>query len=81
MTVEPTWRILSWDNPNVSCRDAEAAYGRHDLRVRGSLQQVLYLGTDTGRLWKTTDLGAHWTEFTGRGLPTRWVNAIVVDPT
>jgi photosystem II stability/assembly factor-like uncharacterized protein len=42
---------------------------------------TIYLGTDTGRLWKTTDLGAHWTEFTGKGLPTRWVNAIVVDPT
>jgi hypothetical protein len=42
---------------------------------------TIYAGTDTGKLWKTTDLGAHWTEFTGKGLPTRWVNAIVVDPT
>jgi photosystem II stability/assembly factor-like uncharacterized protein len=42
---------------------------------------TIYLGTDTGRLWKTTDLGGHWTEFTGKGLPTRWVNSIVVDPT
>jgi hypothetical protein len=42
---------------------------------------TIYLGTDTGRLWKTTDLGAHWTEFVGKGLPTRWVNSIVVDPT
>ncbi|WP_132117035.1 WD40/YVTN/BNR-like repeat-containing protein [Actinocrispum wychmicini] len=42
---------------------------------------TIYLGTDTGRLWKTTDLGAHWTEFTGKGLPTRWVNSVVVDPT
>ncbi|MCO5973792.1 WD40/YVTN/BNR-like repeat-containing protein [Actinoallomurus soli] len=41
---------------------------------------TIYVGTDTGRLWKTTDLGAHWTEFTGKGLPVRWVNAIVVDP-
>jgi photosystem II stability/assembly factor-like uncharacterized protein len=41
---------------------------------------TLYVGTDTGRLWKTTDLGAHWTEFTGKGLPTNWVNSIVVDP-
>ncbi|MDT4911405.1 MAG: hypothetical protein QOC66_533 [Pseudonocardiales bacterium] len=41
---------------------------------------TIYLGTDTGRLWKTTDLGAHWTEFVGKGLPTRWVNSIVVDP-
>ena len=23
---------------------------------------TIYVGTDTGRLWKTTDLGAHWTE-------------------
>jgi photosystem II stability/assembly factor-like uncharacterized protein len=42
---------------------------------------TIYLGTDTGRVWKTTDLGGHWTEFTGKGLPQRWVNAIVVDPT
>jgi photosystem II stability/assembly factor-like uncharacterized protein len=42
---------------------------------------TIYLGTDTGRLWKTTDLGANWTEFTGKGLPTRWVNSVVVDPT
>ncbi len=41
---------------------------------------TIYVGTDTGRLWKTTDLGAHWTEFAGKGLPTRWVNSIVVDP-
>jgi hypothetical protein len=41
---------------------------------------TIYLGTDTGRLWKTTDLGGHWTEFTGKGLPTRWVNSVVVDP-
>jgi photosystem II stability/assembly factor-like uncharacterized protein len=42
---------------------------------------TIYVGTDTGRLWVTHDLGQHWTEFTGKGLPTRWVNAIVVDPT
>jgi photosystem II stability/assembly factor-like uncharacterized protein len=42
---------------------------------------TIYLGTDTGKLWKTTDLGATWTEFTNKGLPTRWVNSIIVDPT
>jgi photosystem II stability/assembly factor-like uncharacterized protein len=41
---------------------------------------TIYVGTDTGRLWKTTDLGAHWTEFAGKGLPVRWVNSIIVDP-
>jgi photosystem II stability/assembly factor-like uncharacterized protein len=43
--------------------------------------KTVYIGTDTGRVWKTTDLGAHWTELSGNGLPQRWVNAIVVDPT
>jgi photosystem II stability/assembly factor-like uncharacterized protein len=42
---------------------------------------TIYVGTDTGRLWKTTNLGVTWTEFVGKGLPVRWVNAIVVDPT
>ena len=42
---------------------------------------TIYVGTDTGRVWKTTDLGANWTELSGNGLPQRWVNAIVVDPT
>jgi uncharacterized repeat protein (TIGR01451 family) len=40
---------------------------------------TIYVGTDTGRVWKTTDLGANWTQL--QGLPSRWVNAIVVDPT
>ena len=39
---------------------------------------TIYVGTDTGRMWKTTDLGAHWTRLTGT--PERWVNAIKVDP-
>ena len=40
---------------------------------------TIYVGTDTGMVWKTDDAGGHWTHLTN-GLPTRWVNAIVVDP-
>jgi photosystem II stability/assembly factor-like uncharacterized protein len=39
---------------------------------------VIFAGTDTGKLWKTSDLGAHWTQM--QGVPERWVNAVVVDP-
>jgi hypothetical protein len=39
---------------------------------------TIYVGTDTGKVWKTDDAGGHWTQLTG--LPTRWVNAIKVDP-
>jgi photosystem II stability/assembly factor-like uncharacterized protein len=39
---------------------------------------VIYAGTDTGLVWKTSDAGAHWTQMLG--LPTRWVNMIIADP-
>jgi photosystem II stability/assembly factor-like uncharacterized protein len=42
---------------------------------------LVYLGTDTGRLWKTPDLGATWIEFNNHGLPGRWVTRVEVDPT
>ena len=42
--------------------------------------QTIYVGTDTGRLWKTEDLGTTWTEFTDKGLPERWVTRVAIDP-
>lgn len=42
--------------------------------------ETIYVGTDSGRLWKTTDLGATWTQMAPSVLPDRWVNAIVIDP-
>jgi hypothetical protein len=41
--------------------------------------QTIYVGTDTGLVWKTSNAGGDWTQMTG--LPTRWVNGIAVDPT
>ena len=40
--------------------------------------QVIYAGTDTGKVWKTADAGATWVQM--QGLPTRWVNRIIADP-
>src|SRR4051812_5741154 len=40
--------------------------------------QIIWAGTDTGKLWKTSDAGAHWTQM--QGVPERWVNAIIADP-
>jgi photosystem II stability/assembly factor-like uncharacterized protein len=40
---------------------------------------TIYVGTDTGYVWKTTDAGQSWTQQTG--LPQLWVNSIAVDPT
>jgi photosystem II stability/assembly factor-like uncharacterized protein len=40
---------------------------------------TIYVGTDTGYVWKTSDAGQTWTKMTG--LPQLWVNSIAVDPT
>jgi photosystem II stability/assembly factor-like uncharacterized protein len=41
---------------------------------------VLYAGTDDGRVWFTRDGGGSWTRSTDPDLPDRWVTRIVVDP-
>jgi photosystem II stability/assembly factor-like uncharacterized protein len=45
----------------------------------GSGASTIYVGTDTGYVWKTADGGQSWTQMTG--LPRLWVNSITVDPT
>jgi photosystem II stability/assembly factor-like uncharacterized protein len=48
---------------------------------------TIYAGTDTGKVWKTTNATAsdpsdvQWTQLGVGVLPQRWVTAIVVDPT
>src|SRR5207249_3488160 len=41
---------------------------------------VIYAGTDDGRMWITRNTGTSWTEITA-GLPNRWITRVVVDPT
>jgi len=84
-----TWTAISPPHPNDLTGTFEQ--GRDDpiyrnwgtittIGVAGSAPETLYVGTDTGRLWKTTDLGANWSEFVGKGLPERWVTRVAVDP-
>jgi photosystem II stability/assembly factor-like uncharacterized protein len=84
-----TWTAISPPHPNDLTGTFEQ--GRDDpiyrnwgtittIGVAKSAPETLYVGTDTGRLWKTTDLGANWTEFVGKGLPQRWVTRVAVDP-
>jgi photosystem II stability/assembly factor-like uncharacterized protein len=85
-----TWTQISPTDPNYltgtfnSPEEVDPAYKDWGTITSIGLSKtdtkLIYVGTDTGRLWKTTDLGATWTEFTGKGLPDRWVTAVVVDP-
>ena len=84
-----TWTLISPAEQNYLTGTFEP--GRNDpiyfrwgtlttISVSKTAPETIYIGTDTGRLWKTTDLGANWTEFTDQGLPQRWVTRVAVDP-
>jgi photosystem II stability/assembly factor-like uncharacterized protein len=84
-----TWTAISPPHPNDLTGTFEP--GRDDpvyrnwgtittVGVSKTEPETLYVGTDTGRLWKTEDLGATWTEFVNAGLPKRWVTRVAVDP-
>ena len=40
---------------------------------------VYYAGTDDGKVWRSIDRGASWTDISA-GLPVRWVTHVVADP-
>jgi photosystem II stability/assembly factor-like uncharacterized protein len=84
-----TWTAISPPHPNDLTGTFED--GRNDpiyrnwgtittVAVSKSDPQTLYAGTDTGRLWKTDDLGETWTEFVDERLPKRWVTRVAIDP-
>jgi photosystem II stability/assembly factor-like uncharacterized protein len=84
-----TWTAISPPHPDDLTGTFEP--GRDDpiyrnwgtittVGVSKSDPETLFVGTDTGRLWKTEDLGETWTEFVNEGLPKRWVTRVAVDP-
>jgi photosystem II stability/assembly factor-like uncharacterized protein len=84
-----TWTAISPPHPDDLPGTFEP--GRNDpiyrnwgtittVGVSKSDPETLFVGTDTGRLWKTDDLGETWTEFVNEGLPKRWVTRVAVDP-
>ena len=84
-----TWSLISPAEQNYLT--GTFAPGRNDpiyrnwgtlttISVSKTAPQTIYVGTDTGRLWKTENLGTTWTEFTGEGLPDRWVTRVAIDP-
>jgi hypothetical protein len=84
-----TWSLISPAEQNYLTGTFEP--GRNDpiyfrwgtlttISVSETAPETIYVGTDTGRLWKTENLGATWTEFTDKGLPKRWVTRVAIDP-
>lgn len=51
------------------------------IGVAASDPNVIYAGTDNGRLWVTRDLGGEWIELSdNENLPGTWITRLTVDP-
>jgi len=74
------WTAISPDLTRGNGGVGGAVFGTvTTLAVARSNSQVIYAGTDDGRVWITRNTGGSWTEITA-GLPTRWITHIEVDP-
>src|SRR4051812_36493132 len=70
------------DGPNNNPLYAGQFPSVSTIAVAKSDPNTIYAGTDNGRLWKTTTLGASWQEFPNPFAPNpaRWVTSVIADP-
>jgi photosystem II stability/assembly factor-like uncharacterized protein len=76
-----SWTVISPDLTGGPGPDPNYPFGTMTTvaaaKTNGS---VLLVGTDDGRVWRTADLGAHWTRQTDPDLPAIWVTRVAIDP-
>ena len=51
------------------------------IAVAPTNSNIIYAGTDDGKVWVSDNYGGTWNDITGDDLPFRWVTRVVVDPT
>jgi photosystem II stability/assembly factor-like uncharacterized protein len=74
-----SWSAISGDLTG-GVGDASLVYATiTTIAVSPSNGQVIYVGTDDGRVWRTANGGTTWQNLSA-GLPQRWVTRVAVDP-
>ena len=85
-TIAPANLLTGTDPPDDSAVNNPLYSGQYatisTIAPSGADPNTIYVGTDTGRLWKTTDLGVTWQEFANPFAPNppRWVTSVIADP-
>ena len=75
------WSVISPDLTGGPGRDPSYPFGTvTTVAAAKSDPNRLLAGTDDGRLWFTTNLGANWTQVSDPHLPGTWVTRVVFDP-
>jgi photosystem II stability/assembly factor-like uncharacterized protein len=76
-----TNRAVSWTAISSDLTNGNAGNGLGTITciaVAPSNTNVIYVGTDDGNVWRTTNGGANWSEISA-SLPVRWITRIAVD--
>lgn len=73
-----TWVSISSDlSFNDSSKRGDIAYQTISALSESPLRfGLIYAGTDDGRLWRTKDGGANWTEIGAAPVPAKWVSRL-----
>ncbi len=79
-----TDRGYSWNpiSPDLTDGDpgGNLTYGTlTDLSLSPLNNDLLYAGTDDGRVWRSDDGGQHWIDLSA-GLPKRWITTVLASP-
>jgi len=76
-----SWTVISPDLTGGPGRDPIYPFGTMTTVAAARTDgNVILVGTDDGRVWRTPDLGAHWTRQTDADLPAIWVTRVTIDP-
>jgi photosystem II stability/assembly factor-like uncharacterized protein len=74
-----TWEAISPSLSDAVSQDSYPYGTLTTIAVSKSNSDVIYTGTDDGKLWRTKDLGESWTELKDNNLPVSWVTRLAVD--
>ena len=76
-----SWSAISPDLTGGPGPDPSYPFGTiTTLGIARTDANRIFAGTDDGRVWFTTNLGANWTRVTDPDVPGTWVTRVVVDP-
>lgn len=81
-----SWTAISPDlgemNPGMELNPLYAAhFGTvQTIGLNAADAETIYAGTDSGLLWKTTDVGGSWEKIGEGDLPERWITRVEVEP-
>lgn len=75
------WSVISPDLTGGPGHDPSYPFGTiTTVAIAKTDPNRILAGTDDGRLWFTTNLGATWTQVTDPDLPGTWVTRVMFDP-